>query len=263
MLKQNYLKKAFVVFSLLTFISGKSAFSEETKSENSGPTVKKSWQISLGLGAAFKNNIRKDNNDSGKGGDVIIMPVPMLQVAWGPISLGQQGVNAHVYGNREIGASINFNQAGDRYFATGMEAKRESWMFGAGFKYYKLSFLVAKDITGRSKGAKVSLHYTELYPLSQKVFTRSSVGLECYDQKFAEYYYGVKTNEVAPTRSEYHPNHYCLPTLSFFPGYKLDKQLSIMSGFSFKGLSKEIRRSPTTTGTWLEGALIIGGLWAF
>jgi len=257
---KNAINFTHITIILLAFLVALSSYGDE----KTGPMASgRSWQVSLGLGGVLKNNIRKDNNKSGSGGDVIFNALPLVQLAFGPISLGQQGLNAGVYGNRLVGVSINFNQAGDRYEGTGMEARSTSWLLGFGFKYYKFSALIAKDVSNRSRGTKLSLHYTESYPLSEKTFTRSSIGLECYNSSFAEYYYGVRSIEVTSTRGEYHPKQYCLPTLSFFPGYKYDDHLNLMAGFSFKGLSREIRKSPTTNGTWLESALIFGGLWKF
>ena len=254
--------KFVLLFCITIFLFKSSNGFSETESPDK--PKQKSWQISLGLGAAFKNNIRKDNTKSGTGGDLVATPLPLLQVAWGPISVGQQGVNAAFYGNRVVGASLNFNQAGDRYYGSGMEQKKESWLLGLGVKYHKISALFAKDISARSRGSKLNLSYSEMYPLGKKVFTRSAIGIECYDENFASYYYGVKAIEATSFRNEYHPKRYCIPSLSFFPIYKYNDNLDLLSGFSFKGLAKEIRHSPLVkNGVWLESALILGGLWKF
>jgi outer membrane protein len=144
-----------------------------------------------------------------------------------------------------------------------MDDRKSSWFFGGGFRYQKITLLYARDIQGRSHGKKLTLHYSEMYPLGEKFFTRSSVGLECYNVSYADYYYGVRANEVSATRAEYHPNNYCLPTVSFFPIYKYNEHVNLLTGLSFKVLTKDVRRSPTTTGTWLESALILGGTWVF
>ncbi len=263
MKKNNYLKNAFVTKLLLTFLISKSAFS----AQESGPTAKdaekKSFKLSVGLGIALKNNIRKDNNNSGTGGDIVFSPIPLIQFAWGPISLGAQGLNASVYGNRQMGVFFNLNSMGDRYNGSGMDDRENSWFLGAGFRFHKLSFLYSHDLQGRSHGKKITLHYTEMYPIGTKFFTRSAVGAECYNRSYADYYFGVKASEVTTTRSEYHTGGYCIPAVSFFPGYKYDENISFLTGLSLKGIPKEIRRSPTTTGTWLETAIILGGIWQF
>ena len=84
------------------------------------------------------------------------------------------------------------------------------------------------------------------------------MGLECYDKSFAEYYYGVRSNEISTSRMEYHPNSYCLPTMSFFPGYKYNEEINVLVGASVKILSNAVHASPTIDGSWVETALIIG-----
>ena len=254
-MKKIFLKKILIITILLLHFSP--AEMACANSEN------KSWRISIGLGAAVKNNIRKNNNKSGQGGDVIINSLPLLQIAWGPISIGQQGVNAAFYGNRQVGASLNFNQAGDRYNGAEMENKKESWLLGLGLKYHKFSLLLAKDISARSKGSKFNINYTEVYPLGQKTLTRSSLGVECFDKNFAHYYYGVKAQEVIATRGEYQPSSFCQPTMSFFPIYSFDEHLDFLIGLSLKGLSREVKNSPLVNSSWLESAFIFGGLWKF
>jgi outer membrane scaffolding protein for murein synthesis (MipA/OmpV family) len=250
----------FITILLTSFFGFQNSFSEE----KSGPTDEiKSWHLSLGYGIALKNNIRKDNNYSGGHADVIFNSIPLVQIAWGPISIGAQGLSANLIGNREVAGYLNLNRVGDRYYATGMEDRKDSWFFGAGIKFYKFNVLISKDIDGRSHGVKAILNYTAIYPLGEKIFTRSSVGLECYNKSFAEYYYGVRSNEATTSRSEYHPNAYCLPTASFFPGYKYNENVNFLIGTSVKGLTKAIHNSPTTDGSWLEVALILGATWKF
>ena len=233
--------------------------------EKSGPTdsSKKTWRLSLGYGMAFKNNIRKDNNYKGSHSDILFNQIPLIQVAWGPISIGAQGLMANLIGNREVAGYLNLNRAGDRYYATGMESIKESYFFGLGIKIHKFNGLISRDINGRSKGIKATFHYSSIYPLGEKISARSSMGFECYDKAFAEYYYSVQSNETNSTRSEYHPKAYCLPTASFFPSYKYSEDLNLLTGVAFKVLSKTVRQSPTTDGSWLETTLILGATWKF
>ncbi|MDD4974216.1 MAG: MipA/OmpV family protein [Bacteriovorax sp.] len=260
MIKKNISKTLLITIFLIAFLSTQNAISEE----KTGPTDGiKSWRLSLGYGIALKNNIRKDNNYSGGQADVLFNHIPLVQIAWGPISIGAQGLSANLVGNREVAGYLNINRVGDRYYATGMENRSDSWFFGAGLKYHKLNFLLARDINGRSHGVKATIHYVVLYPLGKKIFVRSSAGIECYNRSFAEYYYGVRSNEATSNRSEYHPKAYCLPTASFFPGYKYSEDINFLMGVSLKGLTQAVRKSPTTNGTWLEEALILGATWKF
>ncbi len=252
---------ALITILLLSFFITKNGFSEDENNTKSGPTNK--FHLSLGGGVAIKNNIRKNNTARWSGGDVIALPIPLVQIAWGPISMGAQGLNAQIYANQTWGAFINFNRTGDKYESTGMDDRLDSWFFGGGFRFKKINVLYIRDIQGRSRGKKLTVHYAEMLPLGEKILARASVGVECYNQSYADYYFGVKANEATTDRPEYHPNHYCLPTASFLPMYRYSEKLNFISGLSFKGLTKEIRHSPTTTGTWLEAGLIAGATWAF
>ena len=258
---KNISLKSIITILLLSFFISKISYSEE----KTGPTMTaKSFHYSLGYGVLLKNNIRKDNAYDGRGGDLLFNQLPLIQLSWGPISFGQLGLSANIAGNRDIGAFININRAGDRYKSAGLSYDRkESWFFGGGMKIYKFDFLIGRDINGRSKGSRAIFHYSEMYPITEKIFARSSIGLECFNKSFAEYYYGVQATEVTINRSEYHPKAFCVPTVSFFPIYKYNENLSFIAGVNFKGITKEVRKSPTTTGTWLETSLIIGSTWKF
>lgn len=256
-------KKSFLIclkiLSIILFFNIQKGRADEAGNSS----VMKSWRLSLGYGVAIKNNIRKNNNYSKGRADVIFNHIPIVQIAWGPLSIGAQGITANALGNRDTAFFLNLNRNGDRYYATGMDARRDSWFFGAGIKYYKINVLLARDIEGKSHGIKGSINYTSLYPIGEKIFTRSSAGLECYNRAHAEYYYGVKSYEATTTRPEYHPGAYCLPTASFFPSYKAHENINLLMGISSKILASEIRSSPTTNGAWLEAALILGATWKF
>lgn len=228
--------------------------------QNAAP---KSYRLSIGSGASFKNNIRKNNQHSGDGGDILFSPLPFVQFAWGPLFIGQQGLTLSLLGDREKSFYVNINFGGDRYDGEGMQSRKTSFFAGGGIKYYKYSFHFARDINGRSHGIKSSLSYAETYTINKTFFTRSSLGVDCFDRRFAEYYYGVRSTEVSSFRPEYHPSAYCTFGVSFFPGYKFNQDISAVTGVSLKNVANVVRHSPTTNENWLEMALILGGLWQF
>jgi outer membrane protein len=255
--------KTIILFFLL--ISAMTISAEENNPK-SGPTnmaPKKGFKISLGYGVVMKNNIRRDDTYEHHRADVLFASIPLMQIAWGPLSFGAQGLKADIYGSKTWGVFTNVERSRDRYHGTGMDDRRDSWFIGAGGRYGKFSAHFSKDIQGRSHGKKLFLHYSEMYMIKEKIFTRSSVGFECYDSKYADYFYGVKSTEATASRPEYHPGRYCLPAVSFAPMYKMDEHISLITALSVKGLSSEIRHSPTTKGGNIETGLIFGGLWQF
>lgn len=266
-MKKNIMKKkAIVCILFLCLASVAMTVSGEESEPKTGPMnvgPKKGFKISLGYGVVMKNNMRRDDTYAHHGADVLFSSIPLMQIAWGPLSLGAQGLKADLYGSKTWGVFTNIDRTRDRYHGTGMDDRRDSWFIGFGGRYGKFSAHLSKDIQGRSYGKKFFFHYTEMYMIKQRFFTRSSVGLECFDSKYADYYYGVKSTEVTASRPEYHPGRYCLPAVSFAPMYKMDEHISLITALSVKGLPKEIRHSPTTRGGNLETGLVFGGLWQF
>lgn len=220
-------------------------------------------KFSIGAGAAFKNNLRKDNQYSPNSDQFIFTPIPLIQLSWGPIFIGQQGLTASFYGNKDRSIYLNLNRTGDRYDGSGMESRRPSWFAGLGIKYLKFNFIISRDIDGRSHGVKSSINYTEIYTIKEKFFTRSSVGLEYFDHRFAEYYFGVRYHEASISRPEYHPSSFVNPYVSFFPGYKYNNNINILVGTAIKYLNSAASNSPTSNGEHFEGSIITGLLWQF
>ena len=218
-------------------------------------------KISLGAGAAIKNNIRYHNTYKNSKHDLIVNAIPLAQISFGPLFIGQQGLTLSLLGNREKSFYVNFNYYNDRYDGVGMEPRHGSLFFGAGIKYLKFNLLVTKDINARSNGKKVNASYAETYTINNLFFTRSSIGLEYSDKKFANYYYGVNSTEATNSRPQYHPSSFITPSLSFFPGYKYNENLTFLTGLSVKLLSSQVRNSPTTNDDHFEVALITGALW--
>lgn len=257
-------KKMIITILLLSFFASSNSFSQEKMSSQSGPTDRRSgFHLALGLGVAMKNNLRRDDTYKHHHGDVLFTPIPLIQFGWGPVSFGGQGLKADLYGNRAWGVYTNIDRSRDRYHGSGMDDRRDSWFWGVGGRFKKFSAHLAKDIQGRSHGKKWNVNYAEMYTIREKFFTRSSIGLECYDARYADYYYGVKATEVTSARSEYHPGRTCQPTVSFAPIYKMDDNVSFITALTMKGLAKEIRHSPTIKGGNLEAGLIFGSLWQF
>lgn len=258
-IKENlkYVHLSLILFAGLSL----HVFSEEVKEVKK--VAPKSFRLSVGTGASFKNNIRKNNQHSGDGGDILFSPLPFVQFSWGPLFIGQQGLTLSLLGDREKSFYVNINTGGDRYDGEGMQPRKSSFFAGGGIKYHKFSFHLARDINGRSHGIKSSFSYAETYTINETFFTRSALGLDCFDRRYADYYYSIRNSEATSMRAEYHPQAYCTMGLSFFPGYKFNPNISTVTGLSLKNVAQTVRQSPTTDGSWLELALILGALWQF
>lgn len=221
------------------------------------------FRLSVGFGEVLKYNIRYQNQYYRGKKDINFTTIPFINLHYGPIMIASGGLTISAWGNRDRSFYFNINRQGDRYYGLGMDKRSDSWFFGAGFKYYNFNLITTKDINGKSGGRKTALSYSEMKMLENKNILRGSIALELYDQKFAEYYYGVKSSEVSSNRSEYHPARYVQMALSGFFIHNFNDHINGTLGLAFKSIPKAMKDSPTTTNADLESMMIMGISWVF
>ncbi len=217
----------------------------------------RSWSASIGAGVVIKKNMRTGNTYEDMDKKIFIKPIPMVQASWGRVSLGVQGISVRAVGNPMMNVSAFIKRDGDRYHGLGMIPRKDSVFVGATAKFFNYGFSYSHDINGRSKGSIATANYSKFFPITESLLLRSSLSLDWLDDKYAEYYYGVRSHEVTATRREYHINNYFLPGVSAMPIYKLTERSSITSVFSMKLLPKKVSQSPTMTGKRIDAAGIL------
>lgn len=217
----------------------------------------RSWSASVGAGVVLKKNMRSGNTYEGMDKKIFIKPIPMIQASWGVVSLGVQGISIRAVGNPMMNISAFIKRDGDRYHGQGMIPRKDSVFVGATAKFFNYGFSYSHDINGRSKGSIATANYSKFFPITGAFILRSSLSLDWLDDKYAEYYYGVRFHEVTSTRREYHLNNYFLPGLSVMPIYKLTERSSITTILSMKLLPKKVSESPTMKGKRVDMAGIL------
>ncbi|NOT78576.1 MAG: hypothetical protein HOP07_06185 [Bacteriovoracaceae bacterium] len=88
--------------------------------------------------------------------------------------------------------------------------------------------------------------------ISEELILRTSFNLEWHDDRYAEYFFGVKGQEASSSRNEYHVKNFFQPGVSLMPIYKVRDHLSFVGVVGFKLIPKSIRNSPTMNGRGLE-----------
>lgn len=225
-------------FLLISF----NAFSEDERA----------WNASVGAGLVFKKNQRQGNTYEDMDKKYFVKPIPVVQASYGRFSLGIQGISVLAYGNRMTNVSAFVKRDGDRYHGLGMIPRKDSVFVGATAKFFNYGFSLSHDINGRSKGYIATANYAKLFPISETLVLRGALSLDWLDDKYAEYYYGVRSNEATSSRREYHLNNYFLPGVSLMPIIKLSERSSIVTVFSMKILPKDVSNSPTMIGKRLD-----------
>lgn len=239
------IKKIILVFSLFSF-----SFTSYAEDE-------KSWRASLGAGVAIKKNMRTGNTYEDMDKKVFIKPIPLVQANYGRFSLGVQGLSVRAVSGPMMNISAFVKRDGDRYHGLGMIPRKDSVFVGATAKLFNYGFSLSRDINGRSKGLIATANYTKFFVISETLTLRGALSLDWLDDKYAEYYYGVRSHEATQARREYHLNNYFLPGVSIMPMLKLTEKSSIISALSFKILPKKVSSSPTMNGKRIDSGGIL------
>lgn len=218
----------------------------------------KIWKASVGVGVAAKKNQRFQNRYEDMDKNILIKTIPFITGSIGRLSLGGQGISFMALGNRFINGSVFINRQGDRYQGDNMAPRKDSAFVGASAKFMKYGLSVSRDINGRSKGWSTQVSYGEFFVLNESVMLRAGLALDWNDDRYAEYYYGVRKTEATNDRREYHLSNYFLPSISFMPIYKIAENVSLTSAINFKLLPKDVADSPTMKGNRLDVGGIIG-----
>lgn len=212
----------------------------------------RAWNASVGFGVAFRKNMRAGNTYEDTDKKYLVKPFPYIQGSYGRVSLGVQGISILAVGNHMMNVSAFVKRDGDRYHGLGMIPRKDSVFVGATGAYNNYGFSFSHDINGRSKGYIATANYAKFFPISETLILRGSLSLDWLDDKYAEYYYGVRSHEVTSARREYHLNNYFLPGMSLMPIIKLSERSSIVTVISSKILPKEVSQSPTLIGSRIE-----------
>jgi outer membrane protein len=162
------------------------------------------------------------------------------------------------WGEQGKSVSAFIKRDGDRYHGLNMIDRKDSVFTGVAVRFYKYGLNFSHDISGRSKGSIAQLSYGEFYILSQSLLLRAGATLEWMDDRYAEYYYGVRKTEATTSRNEYHLNNYFQPGLNILPIYKFSAKSSLMGGLNLKLVPKYIRNSPTMNGNTFDYGGLIG-----
>lgn len=227
-------------------------FSLSLLSLNAFSQDQRAWNASLGAGLAFKKNQRVGNTYEDMDKRYFVKPFPMVQASYGRFSLGVQGISILAYGDQMRNVSAFIKRDGDRYHGLGMRPRKDSVFVGATAKFFNYGFSLSHDINGRSKGYIATANYAKFFPISETLVLRAALSLDWLDDKYAEYYYGVRSYEATASRREYHLNNYLLPGVSVMPIIKLTERSSIVTVLSTKLLPKSVSDSPTMNGSRID-----------
>ena len=136
------------------------------------------------------------------------------------------------------------NLHGEKYKSTNYPTREVSLFAGGGIRLYPLSIYTMSDMETRSQG-RITRAQLQAPISTDSWLIVPTIGYTYYDQKYANYYYGVESNEVLLDRTEYHPPKGSDTFYNLRVFYKLSSNLEIYTMAEYKVFSDEVTLSPT------------------
>ncbi len=252
------LKIIFVSFIVLMTNCFAQAPNESEGKPDGGRRPEEKDNVSIGTGLAIKKNNRVGNTYEDADKATIAKAFPLVQAKFGDFTLGAQGLAWQAWGNPFMGVSLTANLGGERYESPGMQGRKKSLFLGTLLKFEKYSLLVSRDVSCKSRGIESQLSFNEVYPMGEGLLLRASVFLEWVDNKYARYYYGVRSSEATPNRPAYEPGNFFTPGAGLMSIYRLQQNLTLLTGISLRYQTDRMTDSPTVKNEPLNTSGFLG-----
>lgn len=162
-------------------------------------------QWSLGLGAATEQKVYRDIKN-----DNTAIPLINYENKW--VSFSVPKLDVKLYSGQSLSFRLRARYANDGYqssdssYLDGMDERKGSFWAGAAAIWKNdmanVSAELLGDASGNSKGSRFKLQVDRRFGVGTFGFT-PRVGVEWFDSKFVDYYYGVKASEARVGRSAY------------------------------------------------------------
>lgn len=157
-------------------------------------------------------------------------------------------------------------EADDAPILAGMEERKESLLVGAYAKWSNpfadFSAEYLQDVSGESEGSRIKVGVEKSWQVGQHWRFTPSATATYYDDKYIDYYYGVRANEARVGRPVYVGD----ATMNFDVGlrtdYMFDQHQAVFVMLEYTALGSEIDDSPLTDRS-NETMVLLGYLYRF
>lgn len=193
------MKNKIIIFLFINSIG--LAFGQGMGGGGGGSGDNHDLKLSIGGGYVTSTNIRKHNNLPAMGGDKVDRWIPMIMLSWGPLALRGPGLALSVL--REPLASITLmaGMFGHQYRSPDLNRRHSTLAGGVEARLLLLRINYQHDLEGRSDGSTCSFNLGYRIGIieedsSWKMGLMLGVFSERFDQKYVDYYFGVRAHEV-------------------------------------------------------------------
>ena len=211
------------------------------------------WGLGLGAGAMQKAYRGVDT-------DTIAIPIIIHDSEWIGVRGGSVSLKLPSAGPVSFALSADFSndgyEASDSGFLAGMDEREDNFWVGATAKWETsiayFSTTWSTDVSGNSGGQKFAISAERSFEAGDFEFA-PRLGAQWLDDKYVNYYYGVRAHEATPDRAFYVPDS----TVNFEAGfrtiYKLpSRKSSVFLDLSVHSLGSSIADSPLVDGSTEE-----------
>ena len=116
-------------------------------------------------------------------------------------------------------------------------------------------FAIGNELTTEFNGNAADLSLSQFIPIYGQPFVFTA-GAKWYDGKRANYFYGVKSNEVSGQRTQYAPGSATLPYLSINTFYPINTHTRLFANVNFNFFPSNVVNSPIVESKSSASAII-------
>ncbi|MBC7427604.1 MAG: MipA/OmpV family protein [Bacteriovorax sp.] len=202
------------------------------------------YEFSLGPALNIHSNIRVNDQNNFNKNNPVIEPIPAFFFRYGPVFVNKNGLGSLLYNNGYftiLGMGI---LEGEPYKTPGLRERSQGVFFGTIFKYNLVELTYYNDFF-KNKGFNVKLNLApEFYAGISWKFS-PQVFLQYWDNKYVNYYFGVKNEEVSPSGFKYYEGTNTLNYGTMFETIHYHGKWTFVGNVGVKFYGNEVSNSPT------------------
>ncbi|KAF1716424.1 hypothetical protein CSC74_11385 [Pseudoxanthomonas yeongjuensis] len=257
-----YLRASLIVGAALFGFSAYSARAAEHEVDEEDQD-QSHWGLGLGAGV-----MQKPYRDIGA--DTLALPIIVYDSEWIDVSGGSISLKLPSAGPVSFALSADFSndgyEASDSSFLAGMDERKDMFWAGALVRWENsvadLSATWSTDISGYSKGRKFSIEIERSFEAGRFEFA-PRIRAVWLDEKYVNYYYGIRADEITPTRAFYAPEATVNVEAGLRTSYRLPSgKSSVFLDLSVQSLGAEIKDSPIVDAS-TESSVFLGYVHTF
>ena len=240
-----------IIFSIFLLVSptiyGKSIFSRYEKVN--------AFQVLAG--GYFQTNIRVNNLEPYFDKDPVRAFFPYARIKVGKFSITPDYARFVIFNHPLTKLDLRLSYKGHPYNAEGMAIRHKTIYAGIGLRILMIKLEALKDISGISNAGIYSIAGVIPIPLGKYGIITLQAEVEYWDGKYVDYYFGVRENEVTPTRPYYKGNWAKDYNFKIMGQFFLSKHWIIRATPAFRYYDQTIYNSPTVS-KQREYSLLLG-----